>query len=89
MRKFGFVALAALVTGLASISASAPAQAGDYPWCVQGRDVGYPGDCSYWTYNQCMASASGRFATCGLNPRAAFARDRRGGPVYPDPYRQW
>ncbi|HLZ04186.1 MAG TPA: DUF3551 domain-containing protein [Bradyrhizobium sp.] len=43
-----------------------------YPWCVQGRGVGYPGDCSYTSYKQCMASASGRYAYCGVNPYVAF-----------------
>jgi Protein of unknown function (DUF3551) len=87
MRKPGLLVMMAVVTGLAILSASAPAQADIYLWCIQGRGVGYPGDCSYATYAQCMASASGRTNYCGLNPLASFARDRRGRPLYPDPYR--
>jgi len=50
--------------------------------CAQGW--GYPSDCSYQTYAQCMAGASGRYATCNVNPRVAFARQRRGRPPYLD-----
>ena len=63
---------------LANGASAAPAFAGhDYPWCVQGRGVGYPGDCSYQTFDQCRASASGRNASCGVNPRAAFGQSGR------------
>ena len=89
MRKFGFVLMTVLAGGLASFAITSPAQAHDYPWCTQGRGLGYPGDCSYQTYGQCMASASGRNLGCGVNPRVAFARDRRGRPLYSDPYRSW
>ncbi|HLG84074.1 MAG TPA: DUF3551 domain-containing protein [Bradyrhizobium sp.] len=78
-----------LATGLATFASSVPATAHDYPWCAQGRGFGYPGDCSYQTYGQCMASASGRDLYCGINPRAAYAQDRRGRRVYRDPYPQW
>jgi hypothetical protein len=36
--------------------------------------MGYPGDCSYSTYAQCQASASGRYAYCGMNPRTAYGQ---------------
>ena len=72
----GIVALAA--AGAATMAGSGPAAAYDYPWCVQGRGVGIPGDCSYQTYGQCMASASGRNLYCNINPRVAFGRQRRG-----------
>jgi hypothetical protein len=39
-------------------------------YCLQGRIWGYPG--------QCMDTASGTDAYCGINPRYAFARQRRG-----------
>ncbi|WP_347337460.1 DUF3551 domain-containing protein [Bradyrhizobium jicamae] len=58
------------------------ALAQDYPWCLQGRDWGYPGLCHFWTYGQCRATASGTFAYCGINPRFAFAPQRPG-------YRPW
>ena len=90
MRNFSLAVMTVLATGLAILADTAPAKAYDYPWCIQGRSRGYPGECAYQTYEQCMASASGRDAYCGVNPRVAFNRARRGMPVYPaDPYRQW
>jgi hypothetical protein len=47
-------------------------------YCLQGRDYGYPGNCQYSSYAQCMATARGTFSYCGLNPHYAFARQRRG-----------
>src|SRR5689334_14844856 len=55
-----------------------------FPWCIQGRETGVPGDCSYQTYNQCAATASGRFAYCNVNPVVAFWRVQHGLPAYPD-----
>lgn len=62
----------------ATLAGSGPAAAYDYPWCIQGRGVGTPGDCSYQTYAQCQATASGRAVYCNINPRVAFARQGRG-----------
>ena len=78
MRKLVLTMLALSAAGVATLATSAPAAAYDYPWCVQGRGVGYPGDCSYQTYAQCQASASGRSAGCGINPYVAFDRGYRG-----------
>jgi hypothetical protein len=74
MRKFLLTMLALSGAGVATLATSAPATAYDYPWCVQGRGVGVPGDCSYQTYGQCLASASGRNVYCNSNPRAALNR---------------
>jgi hypothetical protein len=46
-------------------------------YCLQGRSWGYPGNCQFSSYRQCMATASGTFATCGINPAYAYARQRR------------
>jgi hypothetical protein len=81
MRKFILAVMAVTAAGAATLATSAPAAAQEYPWCVQGKGVGYPGDCSYTSRAQCLASASGRFATCGLNPRAAYG-GQRGRPAY-------
>ncbi len=83
MRKLVLTMLALSAAGVAALATSAPAAAYDYPWCVQGRGVGIPGDCSYQTYAQCEASASGRALYCNSNPRAALnqmpqRRARRG-----------
>ena len=69
----------AMMLGMAAIAAVGAATVGtakaqDYPYCLSGRNEGSPGDCSYSTYAQCEASASGREGVCGLNPRVAFAR---------------
>jgi uncharacterized protein DUF3551 len=84
MRKLRIGMMALAAAGIALLASPAPAAAYDYPWCVQARGFGYPGDCSYQTYAQCMASASGRYASCNVNPRVAFARQRRGRPPYPE-----
>lgn len=72
------------LVALAAIGGSAvPAEARDYPYCLQGRQTGYPGDCGFDTYAQCMATASGRDAYCGINPMVAFARQRMQEPAAP------
>jgi hypothetical protein len=87
MRKLILAAMALTAAGAATLTTSAPAAAYDYPWCVQGREVGVPGDCSYTTYAQCMASASGRYAYCNVNPRVAFGQQLpRGHHTYPYRY---
>ena len=56
-------------TGLAAIG-SAPAEAVGtrYPFCLQGDE--YPGlsYCTFTSYEQCQATASGRFLQCIANP---------------------
>lgn len=52
----------------------APAPAIQDRYCLQGRIWGYPGNCQFSTYEQCMATASGTDAYCGENPLYAFAR---------------
>ena len=79
---------AMLFAGLANIS---PAAARDYPWCAQGGEFDYPGECAYQTYEQCEASVSGRLLYCGPNPRVAYGQvlqpqpqpRRRGRPAPP------
>lgn len=67
------------VAGLTSIATPASAQDRH---CLQGRGWGYPGNCAFATYAQCMATASGTNSGCGINPRYAYARQRGywGGP---------
>jgi hypothetical protein len=82
MRKVMLAMLTLTAVGVGSTAGSAPAAAYDYPWCAQGRGFGIPGDCSYQTYGQCMASASGRSLYCNINPRVAFGQLQRRGRVY-------
>jgi hypothetical protein len=64
----------------AAVAATAPAQAQtygpDYPVCMQvfGR-VGYI-DCRYTSLPQCNATASGRSASCLINPYYVNPRSR-------------
>lgn len=76
MRSHLFVvaAAAAFLAGSGMLSA---AFAQDR-YCLQGHDYGYPGNCQFATYGQCMATASGTLSYCGINPRYAFARQQRG-----------
>jgi hypothetical protein len=88
MRNLILTTAAVLVAGLAVTAGSRPAAAHDYPWCLTGGGLGYPGECYYMSYTQCEATASGRKAWCQINPRFAFAQQGRGGyPGYPGYYR--
>jgi hypothetical protein len=75
-------ALLALIVGCAaSATVAMPASANDYRYCIRGCDFGAGlGDCIFTSYQQCLASASGRTATCAENPnfsaRAELAADR-------------
>ncbi len=51
------------------VLASSAARAGNYPYCIKGDYYVSPaGDCSFDTYQQCLATASGRRAYCDVNP---------------------
>jgi hypothetical protein len=80
MRNAKLAMLVLLAAGAAMMAGSTPAAAIDYPYCIQGGGWGVPGDCSYRSYAECMASASGRRVYCNINPRVAFAQKRRGRP---------
>jgi hypothetical protein len=83
MRKAMVAILALSAAAVASFAGSSPAAAYDYPYCLQGRGIGIPGECAYSTYAQCMASASGRALSCNINPRVAFgAQQQRRMRVY-------
>ncbi|PZA09270.1 hypothetical protein DNX69_24525 [Rhodopseudomonas palustris] len=53
--------------------AAAPASARDFPYCLQGGGWGYPGNCQFDSYQQCMVTASGTLAYCDINPVFAFS----------------
>lgn len=75
--KHSILAAAVVAITVASFGMSTPAAAQDR-YCLQGRIWGYPGNCQFASYAQCMASASGTNAYCGINPRYAYARRWRG-----------
>lgn len=57
-------------------AAASPASAGQNQYCLQGKRWGYPGNCQFSTYRQCMVTASGTEDYCGINPR--YAAGERG-----------
>jgi Protein of unknown function (DUF3551) len=76
------IQLCTIIAALA-ISATVPARAQTYdpryPICMQIVESlgGMHIDCSFTSMRQCQASASGRPATCSINPYFV--------PVYPEP----
>jgi hypothetical protein len=85
MRKTQLVLVALGVTALAGFATVTPAAARDYPWCAQGGEYDYPGECSYSSYEQCQASVSGRLLYCDRNPRFAYSQV---SPVQPRSHRR-
>jgi len=82
MRKIiGAAAFAAMVFTAFPASAQ-PSDPYDYPYCLQGKDYGLPGLCQFTSYWQCMATASGIIAYCGINPRFAYGWQPRGRLPY-------
>jgi hypothetical protein len=77
-RHLTLAALATMsaVAAFGSMPASAAPVVQD-TYCLQGRQSGYPGNCEFSTYQQCMASASGTNEGCGINPMRAYAPQRR------------
>jgi hypothetical protein len=59
-----------LMACCAATTASAlPAAAQEFPFCIKGCDFNSGlGDCSFSSYAQCQATASGRDAYCDANP---------------------
>jgi hypothetical protein len=61
--------LFALLTSAVAFAAGNQVAARDYPFCIQGEEFGRGrGDCSFTSYQQCQATASGRLAYCRINP---------------------
>src|SRR5438093_4170078 len=77
MRNLMLATAALASAGVTTLAATYPAAAIDYPYCIQGGGWGVPGDCSYRSYAECMAAASGRRVYCNVNPRVAFGRQYR------------
>ena len=60
---------ALIAIGVMAAIDAAPAAAVSFPFCIKGCDFGGgAGDCSFSSYQQCQATASGRDATCAANP---------------------
>ena len=67
MRK---VILAVLIASGMAVIGAAPAEAVGtrYPFCIQGTEQPGLSNCTFTSYEQCQATASGRFLTCIANP---------------------
>lgn len=81
MRRTISLAILAIASTISVAGSMSPAAAEPIQdsYCLQGRQHGYPGDCAYSSYPQCMATASGTGEGCGINPMRAFGHPRRGG----------
>jgi hypothetical protein len=88
MRSLVIAALAASAFSGWAVSAT-PVAAQDYPYCLQGRQQGYPGNCNFTSFQQCRASASGTSSDCGINPRFAFGGQQPYGGRYYHSRAQW
>lgn len=68
--------LVIVTAALASGVRSGAAQGYNNRWCTDGGgvDEGSHLECSYYTFEQCLASARGRGQFCTENPDAARAR---------------
>jgi hypothetical protein len=89
MQKVVLELLAAAALGVAALS---PAQAVGtrYPFCLQGDEFPGLSNCTFTSYQQCQATASGRLLYCVANPyyeggEAGAYRERRPPPGYPYP----
>jgi hypothetical protein len=69
----GRLMLAMIPLALVATPASGVAAAEQFQFCLRGCDFGN-GDCSFASYQQCRATASGRDAWCDVNP--AFHQGR-------------
>ena len=78
----------ALVLAAAGLAMQAPAEAREYPFCIQSRDTTGHGDCRFATFAQCQAAIRGIRGGCYANPwvqyeepiREPAPRPRRRGP---------
>jgi len=77
---FAAMSMLAVVANIGSISPASGRERFRYiptplvqdRYCLQGRIWGYPGNCQFLTYGQCLATASGTDAGCGINPTYLF-----------------
>ncbi|HKS19437.1 MAG TPA: DUF3551 domain-containing protein [Bradyrhizobium sp.] len=83
-----------LAAGALAAAGFAPAEAVGtrYPFCIQGSDQPGLSNCTFTSYEQCQATASGRFLACianpyyiggGDDPRAYHGRRPPPAPSYP------
>ena len=84
------IVLALLAAGGLAVAGLTPAEAvgSRYPFCLQGNDSPGLSNCTFTSYQQCQATASGRFLYCVANPfyagggESRVYRERRPPPGY-------
>jgi len=87
MRNLTLALLAA--SGLAMTMAAPAAAVGSrHPFCIQGDEQPGLSGCEFDSYQQCAATASGRFLSCIENPyfNTGGSRAYRSRRVAPYPY---
>jgi hypothetical protein len=79
----------AAVGGLPALGSSPAEAVGTrYPYCIQGDEQPGLSNCTFTSYQQCQATASGRFLQCVANPfyggggEPGVYRERRPPPGY-------
>jgi hypothetical protein len=73
MRNLVVAAIALGALGATQLVTTKPAAASvAYPYCLQGGERGYPGDCNYPTFNSCVFTAQGKGGNCVMNPRYSY-----------------
>jgi hypothetical protein len=66
---WALIAIGAMAAINAAPATAGSSPSGSSPFCIKGCEFGGgAGDCSFSTYQQCQATASGRDATCAANP---------------------
>jgi Protein of unknown function (DUF3551) len=88
MRHATLALFGLLSASAATVAGTGSAAAYDQPFCLQGQELGIPGDCSYPSYEACLAAASGRGLYCNINPRVAFRAPPPDQPPPPEPRRR-
>ncbi len=76
MRNLFLGLLAATAFAMAG-TAPAAAVGSRYPFCIQGDEEPGLSNCSFTSFAQCQATASGRYLTCIANPYYAPGGDPR------------
>jgi hypothetical protein len=84
------ILLALAAAGGLAVVGMTPAEAvgSRYPFCLQGDEFPGLSNCTFTSYEQCQASASGRFLYCVANPyyggrgERGVYRERRPPPGY-------
>jgi hypothetical protein len=85
MRNFLFAVAIGAVASIGTLPTAAHAR--DYPFCIKGDFYDSAvGDCSFDSYQQCLATASGRRAYCDANP--FYSYPNRPNVVYPKKQRR-